>query len=109
MAVMQLDELRLHQTRLNREKVDLENQLEAEQEYIVNKLQKQVERLAKEKGALQQEKNDLQRQVCPYIPTYPRNFTLQTLPPSAPKGSTSDFCIRQHAQYCLRHRGGGGK
>lgn len=34
------------------------------QEYIVNKLQKQLERLAKEKAALQKEKCELQRQVC---------------------------------------------
>ena len=59
----QLDELKQQQVKLNREKVDLENQLEAEQEYIVNKLQKQVDRLAKEKAALQQEKADLQRHV----------------------------------------------
>ncbi len=48
---------------LNKEKVDLENQLEAEQEYVVNKLQKQLEGLAKEKMHLQQEKLELRRQV----------------------------------------------
>lgn len=43
--------------------VDLENQLEAEQEYILNKLQKQVDKLAGEKSGLAKEKSDLQRQV----------------------------------------------
>lgn len=43
--------------------IDLENQLEAEQEYILNKLQKQVDKLAGEKGALAKEKSDLQRQI----------------------------------------------
>lgn len=32
------------------------------QEYIMNKLQKQVEKLGSEKGALQRERSDLQRQ-----------------------------------------------
>jgi len=60
-----LEELKQQQQRLNQEKVDLENQLEAEQEYIVNKLQKQVDGLAKEKANLQQEKADLRRHVRP--------------------------------------------
>jgi coiled-coil domain-containing protein 6 len=46
-----------------REKEVIENQLEAEQEYIVNKLQKQAMGLAAEKQALQLEKADLKRQV----------------------------------------------
>ena len=64
---------------LNKEKVDLENQLEAEQEYIVNKLQKQVrpslsrhvpqllffqlEHLNNEKKKLTHEKVDLENQL----------------------------------------------
>lgn len=46
-----------------RDKIDLENHLEAEQEYIMNKLQTQVDKLATEKGGLHKEKSDLQRQV----------------------------------------------
>ena len=45
------------------EKEVLENQLEAEQEYIVHKLQKQAAHIAGEKQALQLEKGDLKRQV----------------------------------------------
>ena len=48
---------------MSREKEMIENQLEAEQEYIVNKLQKQAMGLAAEKQALQLEKTDLKRQV----------------------------------------------
>lgn len=61
--LLQLEELKQQQATLNKEKVDLENQLEAEQEYIVNKLQKQLEGLGKEKIHLQQEKAELRRQV----------------------------------------------
>ena len=61
--LLQLEELKSQQATLNKEKVDLENQLEAEQEYIVNKLQKQLESLAKEKLHLQQERTELRRQV----------------------------------------------
>ena len=39
---MQLRELNLERNKMNTEKVNLENQLEAEQEYILNKLHKQV-------------------------------------------------------------------
>lgn len=39
---MQLTELNLERNKMTREKVNLENQLEAEQEYILNKLHKQV-------------------------------------------------------------------
>ena len=46
------------------EKGVLENQLEAEQEYIVHKLQKQAAHIAAERQALQLEKTDLKRQVC---------------------------------------------
>ena len=45
------------------EKEVLENQLEAEQEYIVHKLQKQAAHIAAERQALQLEKGDLKRQV----------------------------------------------
>ena len=41
----------------------LENQLEAEQEYITHRLQKQVAQLASEKASLQRERGELQRQV----------------------------------------------
>ncbi len=41
----------------------LENQLEAEQEYITHRLQKQVAQLAGEKAGLQRERSELQRQV----------------------------------------------
>lgn len=39
---VQLTELNLERNKMTREKVNLENQLEAEQEYILNKLHKQV-------------------------------------------------------------------
>ena len=39
---MQLVELTSEKKKLHHEKIDLENQLEAEAEYIVNKLQKRV-------------------------------------------------------------------
>lgn len=39
---LQLTELNLERNKMNMEKVNLENQLEAEQEYILNKLHKQV-------------------------------------------------------------------
>ena len=41
--LMQLTELNLERNKMNTEKVNLENQLEAEQEYILNKLHKQVD------------------------------------------------------------------
>ena len=63
MSLMQLEELKAQQSKLAREKVDLENELEQEQEYIVNRLAKEIDRLAKEKAALQQEKADLHRQA----------------------------------------------
>lgn len=63
LAHVQCEELRLEQCKMSREKELIENQLEAEQEYIVNKLQKQAMRLATEKQALQLEKTDLKRQV----------------------------------------------
>jgi coiled-coil domain-containing protein 6 len=49
--------------KLLREKEQMENALEAESEYISNKLSKQVERLGSEKAKLQREKADLQRHV----------------------------------------------
>lgn len=49
--------------RLVAEKVELERQLEAEQEYIVNKLQKQTMGLAKEKDHLMAEREELRQQV----------------------------------------------
>jgi coiled-coil domain-containing protein 6 len=82
-VLLQLEQLSVEKNKLYREKIDLENQLEAEQEYIMNKLQKQVlvnmfdeppaqlvtvrvlqvEKLGSEKKSLQQEKSDLKRQV----------------------------------------------
>jgi hypothetical protein len=59
----QLEQLAADKASLHRDKVDLENQLEAEQEYIMNKLTKQVDGLAADKGALQRERSELQRQV----------------------------------------------
>ena len=50
------------------EKEVLENQLEAEQEYIVHKLQKQAAHIAAERQALQLEKGDLKRQVRTSFP-----------------------------------------
>jgi coiled-coil domain-containing protein 6 len=61
---------------MSREKEMIENQLEAEQEYIVNKLQKQAMGLAAEKQALQLEKTDLKRQVPHYMPTPNKCQTL---------------------------------
>ena len=60
----QLEELRHEQHKMVHEKEVLENQLEAEQEYIVHKLQKQAAHIAAERQALQLEKGDLKRQVC---------------------------------------------
>ena len=60
---MQLEELRMEQGKMVHEKEVLENQLEAEQEYIVHKLQKQAAHIAAERQALQLEKGDLKRQV----------------------------------------------
>ena len=40
--LLQLTELNLERNKMTKEKVNLENQLEAEQEYILNKLHKQV-------------------------------------------------------------------
>jgi hypothetical protein len=82
---VQLEELKQQQLRLNQEKVDLENQLEAEQEYIVNKLQKQVDGLAKEKAHLQQEKADLRRHVSnpsppPPLPAHPPSLLVWNPP-----------------------------
>ena len=58
----QVDELKEQSRQLAKQKVDLENQLEAEQEYIVNKLSKQVEDLKKEKGCLQEERRGLAKE-----------------------------------------------
>ncbi|CAK0787528.1 hypothetical protein CVIRNUC_010748 [Coccomyxa viridis] len=58
-----LEELRFEQGKMAHEKEVLENQLEAEQEYIVHKLQKQAAHIAAERQALQLEKTDLKRQV----------------------------------------------
>ena len=43
---VQLTELNLERNKMTKEKVNLENQLEAEQEYILNKLHKQVRMLS---------------------------------------------------------------
>ncbi|GMH41256.1 hypothetical protein BSKO_09166 [Bryopsis sp. KO-2023] len=59
----QLIHLDAEKVKLTREKVDLENKLEAEQEYIVNKLHKQVSRLDEEKRKIQAEKSELNKQV----------------------------------------------
>ena len=74
---MQLEELRFEQGKMAHEKEVLENQLEAEQEYIVHKLQKQAAHIAAERQALQLEKTDLKRQVCCTAST-------QALPVQAP-------------------------
>lgn len=54
-----MEELKEQSRTLTKQKVDLENQLEAEQEYIVNKLHKQVEELKKEKTDLQDQRKGL--------------------------------------------------
>ena len=41
-VTLQLTELNHERSKMTKEKVNLENQLEAEQEYILNKLHKQV-------------------------------------------------------------------
>ena len=74
---VQLEELRHEQGKMAHEKEVLENQLEAEQEYIVHKLQKQAAHIAAERQALQLEKGDLKRQVC--LPF----FALITCSPAA--------------------------
>jgi hypothetical protein len=51
----------VRQLQLAKEKVDLENRLTAEQEYIMNKLQAQLEMLAREKL-------NLQKVGCPAAP-----------------------------------------
>lgn len=48
---------------VNNEKVDLENQLEVEQEYIVNKLHKELDHLRAERLKLNREKIDLENQL----------------------------------------------
>ena len=84
----QLEELRLEQVKMSREKEAIENQLEAEQEYIVNKLQKQAMGLATEKQALQVEKADLKRQVGASA----RRSTGRGKPPWQHKHVTSRAC-----------------
>jgi hypothetical protein len=59
----QLKMLSDERVRLMHEKADLENILEAEQEYISLKLTKQVEKMALEKESLVREKVELARQV----------------------------------------------
>ena len=59
----QLKMLSDERVRLMKEKADLENVLEAEQEYISLKLTKQVEKMASEKDSLAREKAELARQV----------------------------------------------
>ena len=66
---MQLDALREEKRCLGRQKADLENALEAEQEYIVHTMSKEVDRVAAEKAAVAAEKADLQRQVLSAVPT----------------------------------------
>jgi len=76
---------------LNRDKVALENQLEAEQEYITHRLQKQVAQLAGEKAGLQRERSELQRQVR--VRLLARAFWLRarviarSVPPCTPASS----------------------
>mmetsp|Transcript_14545 Transcript_14545/g.31670 ORF Transcript_14545/g.31670 Transcript_14545/m.31670 type:complete len:245 (-) Transcript_14545:810-1544(-) len=60
---VQLDQLRSERNKLHAEKIELENQLEAEQEFIMNKLQKQLEKLGAEKKGLQRETSELQLQI----------------------------------------------
>ena len=60
---MKMDSLQSEKGKLHREKVELEKQLEVEQEYIVNRLQKRVDSLALEKERLNQEKVMLKREV----------------------------------------------
>ncbi len=69
---------------MSREKEMIENQLEAEQEYIVNKLQKQAMGLAAEKQALQLEKTDLKRQVLHPLLTASTMWHVQNSNPIAP-------------------------
>lgn len=64
MLQRRLNALAEERQRLVREKADLENTLEAEQEYISLKLTKQAEKLAAEKAALARERSELQRQVA---------------------------------------------
>jgi len=68
-----LDDLTAERHRLMKEKADLENTLEAEQEYISLKLGKQVDKLAAEKAALAREKVELQRQVSELSATVTRS------------------------------------
>ena len=73
---VQLEELRHEQGKMAHEKEVLENQLEAEQEYIVHKLQKQAAHITAERQALQLEKGDLKRQVClPFFTCSPAAFS----------------------------------
>lgn len=58
-----LAELAEERRRLLQDKANLENSLEAEQEYITHKLTKQVDKLGSEKAALVREKGELQRHV----------------------------------------------
>jgi hypothetical protein len=83
---------------LNRDKVALENQLEAEQEYITHKLQKQVAQLAGEKAALQRERSELQRQVRAGGPSCP------AFPPSAAEEARSSQALLLLALQPRRER-----
>ena len=58
-----LNELNIERGKLDKYKIDLENQLEQEQEQIVNKMQKKMDVYSFEKSKLEQEKADLQRHV----------------------------------------------
>lgn len=66
---------------LRREKVDMENALEAEQELIVNKLAKEMERLRKQKHLLQRQKTELEAQARCSLARPP---TRSSLPSSRP-------------------------
>ena len=59
----QLEQLKAEKAKLYSEKIALENHLEAEQEFIMNRLQKQVDKIRAEKMSLAKEKSDLRSHV----------------------------------------------
>ena len=59
----QLEQLKGEKAKLHSEKIALENHLEAEQEFIMNRLQKQVDKIRSEKMSLAKEKSDLHSHV----------------------------------------------
>jgi len=72
MHLSQLEQLKSEKSKLHSEKIALENHLEAEQEFIMNKLQKQVDGVRDEKRKMAEEKAELAKQVAELATTMER-------------------------------------